>query len=81
MLHCDEVTRLCASEDLRRAPLGKRLAVRFHLMMCRSCQRYVQELKAIGGAVRDLGRERSDDEERTESILRRVLQEEGDPNP
>jgi hypothetical protein len=53
MLACNEVTRLWASEEIRRAALGRRLAVRFHLLMCSHCSRYVQELRLIGAAVRD----------------------------
>ena len=53
MLSCNEVTRLCASEGIRRAPLARRLAVRLHLLMCRHCRRYVRELSAIGVAVRE----------------------------
>lgn len=75
MLHCNEVTQLCASEDIRRAPLGKRIAVRIHLMMCRSCRRYVSELAAIGRAVRGLERETPEDAARAEALLRRVLAE------
>jgi len=73
MLHCNEVTRLCASEDIRRASFGKRMAVRLHLMMCSSCQRYVRELKVIGDAVRGISREAPDDEARADALIRRVL--------
>jgi hypothetical protein len=52
MLSCDKVTRLYSSEALRTTPLGRRLAVRFHLLMCRHCRRYVRELAAIGRAAR-----------------------------
>ena len=53
MLSCSEVTRLCSSEELRRAPHIRRLAVRFHLLMCTHCRRYVRELRLIGAAARD----------------------------
>lgn len=52
MLSCKEITRLCASEDIRRASLARRAAVRLHLLMCRHCRRYVRELSAIGVASR-----------------------------
>ena len=52
MLTCRDVTRLCASEDIRRAPFARRVAVRLHLLMCRHCCRYVRELSAIGAASR-----------------------------
>lgn len=53
MLSCNEVARLCASEEIRRAPLAQRLAVRLHLLMCRHCRRYVRELSVIGVAARE----------------------------
>lgn len=54
MLSCNEVTRLLSSEAVRTAPLGQRLAVRFHLLMCQHCRRYVRELAAIGRAARQV---------------------------
>jgi phosphate uptake regulator len=53
MPSCSEVSRLCASEELRRAPLLRQLAVRFHLLMCTHCRRYVRELRLIGAAARE----------------------------
>ena len=73
MLRCKEVTRLCASEDLRGAPWRTRMAVRAHLLMCRHCRRYVRELARIGAAVRALARDEADDVGRNEELLRRVL--------
>lgn len=52
MLSCKDVTRLCASEDIRRAPFARRVAVRLHLLICRHCRRYARELSAIGAASR-----------------------------
>ena len=75
MLRCNEVTRLYASEELRRTSWRKRIAVRFHLMMCRSCQRYVKELAAIGSAVREASRKEPTDAERHEALVRRVFPE------
>ena len=57
MLSCKEVTRLYASEALGSAPLLRRLKVRFHVLMCTHCKRYVSELRLIGAAARrELGR-------------------------
>ncbi len=52
MLSCSDVTRLWASDEIRRTPLRTRLAWRLHLLMCRHCRRYVRELAAIGVAAR-----------------------------
>lgn len=80
MLHCNEVTRLWASDAIRTASLRTRIAVRIHLIMCRSCQRYVQELTAIGDAVRDLSRTSPDDQERMDALVRRVLPDRSHPD-
>lgn len=52
MLRCNEVTRLVATDDIHRAPIGTRLMFRLHLMMCRHCRRYVRELRALGALAR-----------------------------
>lgn len=79
MLRCSEVTQLCASEDIRRAPLRTRMAVRIHLMMCRYCRRYVKELALIGHAARGLQREVPDEVGRHEALIRRVLSDTSPP--
>ena len=79
MLRCNEVTQLCASEAARSASLRTRVALRLHLMMCRSCRRYVRELRAIGRAVREMGREAPGQGEDHEALIRRVLPDRPDP--
>ena len=73
MLRCNEVTRLYASEEIRLASWQKRLAAFLHLMICRSCQRYVRELRSIGEAVRKAAEENPIDEEHLESLVRRAV--------
>lgn len=53
MLPCSEVARLIASEALRQAPIHRRLAVRFHLLLCDHCRRYARELRLLGASVRE----------------------------
>jgi hypothetical protein len=79
MLRCNEVTRLCASEDVRDASWRTRIAVRLHLMMCRHCRRYVRELSRIGAAARALVRDEAEEAERNEDLIRRVLPESPQP--
>ncbi len=57
MPSCKEVTAAVASDDLARRPWRERLAIRLHLLMCRHCRRYVEQLAAIASAVRALYRE------------------------
>ena len=75
MLSCNQVTRLSASEDLRRAPLATRFAVRLHLLMCRHCRRYVKELAAIGLAARKVVERASSSAIDTLALERRILTE------
>ena len=45
MLNCKDVTQL-ASESLdRKLTWMERIGLRFHLMMCKLCTRYVRQLK------------------------------------
>lgn len=80
MLRCDEVTRLHATDAIRTAGWRTRLSARIHLLMCRSCRRYVRELAAIGDAVRGLLNDAPDDAESSEALLRRVFPEKDDPD-
>ena len=52
MLTCKDVTQLCASETVFEVSWTRHLAVRFHLLMCQHCRRYVRQLRAIGVAAR-----------------------------
>lgn len=62
MLTCREVTE-CASDYLDgNLPFGRRLAFRLHLMMCRHCRRYVDQLARTVALVRAAGREATDPE-------------------
>ena len=75
MLSCNEVTWLCASEEIRRAPLARRLALRLHLLMCRHCRRYVRELAAIGVAARTAFERTPGTGVDTSDLERRILTE------
>ena len=79
MLRCKDVTRLCASDEIRTAPSMTRLGVRMHLMLCRHCRRYARELTRIAAAARALYRDAADTRERDEAMVRRVLRESGRP--
>jgi predicted anti-sigma-YlaC factor YlaD len=54
MLTCREVSRDLASDRLRTARLGRRLAIRAHLLMCAACRRFAREIAELGGAMREL---------------------------
>ena len=65
MLTCQEVCRSIATDELDTAGWRRRLSIRFHLFMCRNCQRYSRQIDAIGNATRRiLGKDRLDPESR-----------------
>lgn len=75
MLPCSEVTRLCASEDIRHAPLTRRIAVQMHVLMCRYCRRYVRQLAAIGAAARQALRRSGGTDIDLSDLERRIVTE------
>ncbi len=44
MLKCDAVSELVTEYAEGALPLGKRLGVRFHLMICAMCRAYVDQI-------------------------------------
>ncbi len=52
MLSCKNVTRIIASDEFATAKWSRRLAVRFHHLMCRHCRRYAAQLRAIAQLAR-----------------------------
>ncbi len=60
MLRCHEVTHLVASDEIARLGLWKRVELRLHLLMCRHCRHYVQQLQRIREAARRLWAEEPD---------------------
>jgi len=52
MLSCRDVTQLISESMDTSLPIGKRLGVRFHLLMCKFCARYERQLLLIRETVR-----------------------------
>ena len=74
MLSCKEVTRKIASDELVAAGWRERLPVRLHLLWCRHCRRYMAQMRAIGGAARNLWGPRSRDPEALKRLEREILE-------
>jgi hypothetical protein len=53
MPSCREAARLAASDELLQMSGGKRLGYRIHLALCRNCRIYVEQIRAIGRALRE----------------------------
>jgi len=54
MLSCKDVTRLLSEAMDRSLPLGKRIGVRLHLLICTFCARYERQLLLIRETMRRL---------------------------
>jgi hypothetical protein len=52
MLSCKDVTQLISRSMDASLPIGKRIGVRFHLLICRFCARYRRQLLLIREAAR-----------------------------
>ncbi len=54
MLNCKDVTRLISRSMDASLPLGERIGVRIHLLMCKFCARYERQLLQIRETIRSL---------------------------
>jgi len=52
MLSCKNVTQLISESMDTSLPIGKRIGVRVHLLMCKFCSRYERQLLLIRETVR-----------------------------
>jgi hypothetical protein len=52
MLSCKDVTQLISKSMDTSLPIGKRIGMRLHLLMCKFCSRYEQQLLLIRETVR-----------------------------
>lgn len=80
MLNCREIGSLVATEELAEGSWLKKLEVRMHLLMCRYCSRYANQLRKLGLAAKSLWSGPVTDEER--EAARRIKQRLwSDPTP
>lgn len=69
MMNCNEVTRSASAFLEHKLRLRKRLAFLMHIMMCRGCRAYVEQLKLTILGLRSLERAPSTSPEPPESLL------------
>ena len=55
---CEEVSKMISRSMDEKLPLGVRIGIKFHLMVCLICRRYEKQMLLIRGA---LGRIKDDD--------------------
>ncbi len=73
MLNCKEVSRIVASDELESLGVLKRFRTRFHLLICRECRRYADQLRIIGAAAREKVRKLIRDEESITRLEKSIL--------
>ena len=56
MMTCQQLTTAIASDELAEASWRQRLAIRFHLLICKHCRCYQRQITAIGDMVRSTSR-------------------------
>lgn len=54
MLSCKDVTQLLSESMDHSLPLGKKIGVRLHLVICKFCERYERQLLLIRETARRL---------------------------
>jgi hypothetical protein len=52
MLRCREVSKLVSESMERNLPLGTRVQVRMHLMLCRFCAGFARQIRLLRRAAR-----------------------------
>jgi hypothetical protein len=60
MLTCKEASRLLSQSLNQSLPRLKRLELRLHVWLCRSCSNFEKQLKFLQRAVRQLAESRAD---------------------
>jgi len=54
MMKCKDVSHLIASGEVDEVGFLKRMELRLHLLMCRHCQGYAQQIRSLGDGARRL---------------------------
>ncbi len=58
---------------MERLGWGRRLSIHVHLLMCRHCNRYASQLRALGSSIRVLFATSSDEKQRLRNLERKIL--------
>ncbi|MBZ0112976.1 MAG: hypothetical protein K8J08_10975 [Thermoanaerobaculia bacterium] len=77
MLSCREIVHVVAADQLEGAGVWRRALVRLHLLMCRHCRGYTDQIHAIGQAARELAGRTAADDATEDRIRREILERSG----
>ena len=67
MLSCLQATETCSDEMERPLRFGERISLRTHLLMCRGCSRYRDQLRTLREAMRGYAEGRTPDDDPPEA--------------
>lgn len=79
MLKCKEVSSLVSSDDLVGAGFMKKLEVRMHILMCKHCARYFDQIKSVGQGAKNLAHNQEANSEQIERMENHILDVVRDP--
>ena len=85
MFNCRQIARLVSESMDRKLPPGRRLGVRFHLLMCRHCARFSKQLHLIRRLIRsrdstDANYSSTTMDARAKERLRRLIDKKSETN-
>jgi len=75
MLKCKQVSTLISSGYIDNAGFMKKMEMRMHLLMCKHCARYFDQMKSVGKGARDLAHNQEADAEQIERMEKTILDE------
>lgn len=79
MPSCREVVETLASDELERRGVWRRLSIRLHLLRCRHCCRYLEQLRALARGARDAFGTRATERATLARLRARILADDSEP--
>ena len=73
MLKCKQVSTLVSSGDIDNAGFMKKVEVRMHLLMCKHCARYFEQMKSVGKGAKDLAHDQEAEPEQIERMEKNII--------
>ena len=77
MIDCKGVHQLVASGEEQELGFMKKMELKIHMMMCKHCRGYSDQIRAMGEAIRELCQDRPGDDELCNKLEKEVLDSTG----
>lgn len=79
MPDCREVVETLASDEREGRGVWRRLSIRLHLLRCRDCRRYLEQLRALARGARDAFGAGATERAALERLRARILADDSEP--